>query len=95
MDKVTNWFLLESIRKAKGGQEERGKNGVLEHWSDGVLERGEDTRLSNLRPAACGTAEDGHQGFRLRSHTHFGGQDGVARKTESREKEEWSTGALE
>jgi len=44
-----------------------------------VLERGEDTRLSTLRPAACGTVEDGRQRFRLRSYTHFGGQDGVAR----------------
>jgi len=55
----------------------------------------EDTRLSILRSPASGGTEDGHQGFRLLSQTHFGGQDGVARKTESREKEEWSTGALE
>ena len=44
MDKVTDCFVWQSIRKANGGQEERGKNGVLEHWSDGVLERPEDRR---------------------------------------------------
>ena len=60
---------------------ERWKNGVLEYWSDGVLERGEDSRLSALRSPASGGTKEGRQGFRLRSYTHFGGQNGVARET--------------
>ena len=37
MDRVTDCFVWQSIRKANGGQEEteRGNNGMLECWKDG------------------------------------------------------------
>ena len=51
MDKATDWFFWESIRKGNGGQEEieGGKNGVLEYWSDGVFGRGNDGMLEEWK----------------------------------------------
>jgi hypothetical protein len=41
--------------------QEKWKNGVLEHWSDGVLERGEDTR----RLRDCGGRAHSESGGKL------------------------------
>jgi hypothetical protein len=57
------WQGRQNEKQWKSGRTEHWKNGVLEYWSDGVLERGEDSRLSTLRPAACGTAEDEPQAY--------------------------------